>query len=129
MSYIDDLTDSLIKVVSTACGGHETAFAGYAANREFWVAEALHVVEVSNGYQQRFERMTEASMSHREPNAVDWSNDPITVRSSNSTDLSRARRRLRDAMRRFLSRCIKISPESLDGVMDNCRGVGIATPI
>ncbi|HEX4795583.1 MAG TPA: hypothetical protein VH370_17465 [Humisphaera sp.] len=129
MSYIDDLADSLIKVVSTACGGHETAFAGYAANREFWVAEAIHVLEVINGYQQRFERMSEASMAHREPNLIDWSNDPITAQSSNAGDLSRARRRVRDAMRRFLSRCVKIAPGSLDAVMEDCRTLGIPTPI
>jgi len=27
MPYIDEMTDALVKVVSTACGGHETAFA------------------------------------------------------------------------------------------------------
>jgi len=41
----------------------------------------------------------------------------------------RARRRFAEVMRRFLSRCVKIAPESLNAVMEDCQRLGIPTPI
>jgi hypothetical protein len=128
MSYIDNLTEALIKVITHACGEPEATFAGYAVNRPFWVAEALHVLQIIDGYPERFERMSKA-IAHEQPNPVDWPTQPIKISSSKASDLSRNHRRVRDCMRRFLSGCLKISPDEIDDIMNDCRTLGIPTPI
>jgi hypothetical protein len=132
MSYIDELTESLVKVTSTACGGPTEKFVGCAANRSFWVAEASHVLELIDGYPKRFEKMLTACNDwlHHGPGGGDhWTAQPITASSNDPSDLSKNGRRVREAMKRFLARCLKLFPNDVDLIMNDCHTLGIQTPI
>jgi hypothetical protein len=101
MSYIDDICNALATVLNRATDGRPERFAGYAANRDFWIAEAAHCLEVIQGYGDRYKRMKQASESSH-PVKYDWPTIPISERSMSNSDLSRARGLVREAPRRFL---------------------------
>ena len=97
MSYINDICTSLTTVLTHACNASEEYFAGFAANRDFWIAEARHCLEVIDGYQGRFQKMAEGSGSCK-PHKVDWPTIPIAKSSMSADDLREARQQVRHGL-------------------------------
>ena len=128
MSYAIEIGVALVNVLKHACDGSNEYFAGYAANRRFWVAEARHCLDVITGYDERFQRMTEASKAFRGPK-FDWPTIPIERRSTRSTDLSAMRQTLLDSMRRFLARCQKLFPQDAQAIDRDAKSLGVPTPL
>jgi len=127
MSYIDEICGALISVLKHAADGPPERFAGYAANREFWVSEAVHCLEVIAGYEERFARMKAASEESR-PHKVDWPMKPISEPSMRSGDLSKARDRVREVVQRFLRRCLKIFPDDKFAILKDAKRIGVTVP-
>src|SRR3954454_14623527 len=97
MSYIDDISEALVRVLTQASDGSPEKFAGYAANRNFWIAEAKHCLDVINGYGDRFERMKRASQASHPPKIIDWTIIPISEPSMKASDLTKQRSKVREA--------------------------------
>lgn len=64
MSYISDITNPLIKVLSHFATLPPHQFAGHAANLEFWTSEVEHCRDVILAYGERFRRMRDAEQAH-----------------------------------------------------------------
>ena len=126
MSYINDISGALVRVLSRASDGPPERFAGYAANRVFWVAEARHCIAVIDGYSERFERMRRTSQASHPPRLVDWPTIPISEPSMTGRDLSKARKQVQDALERFLRRCVKMAPDELEAIRKDAKGLGVS---
>jgi hypothetical protein len=127
VNYIDEICQALVRVLTRACEGPPHRFVGYAANVEFWAAEARHCLNVIAGYEERFKRMRDAS-TEKEPPRRDWSFGPHITTSTKSSDRSAARQQVLDACRRFLKRCEKVNAVPQDEVIALCGQVGIEYP-
>jgi hypothetical protein len=130
MSYAIDISAALVNVLKHASGGPAEKFAGYAANRDFWVAEAQHCLDVIAGYDVRFARMKEASERYEGRQGMDRPpNARIADKSTRSKDLSAMKRAITDEMRRFLGRCLRICPEDDHAILADAKQLGVPTPI
>ena len=125
MSYISEISSALISVLSRASGSSPEKFAGYAVNRDFWVAEASHCLQVIDGYESRFQMMKAASEARR-PEKVDWTTEPISQPSVRDTDLVTFRRQICEAITRFLKRCRKEFPDERDSIYRDAKHLGVS---
>jgi hypothetical protein len=127
MSYIDDISKALLLVLDHASDDSPEAFAGYATNRDFWVAETAHCLAVIQGYDERFQRMKEASEAS-DPPKMDWPTIPVSKASVSGKELRQVRTKLRDSARRFLRRCAKMFPDERFAIYKDAKRLGIPTP-
>ena len=128
MSYAIELGVALVRVLKHACDGSEEYFAGFAANRDFWIGEARHCLDVINGYDERFEKMKRAPrelVTHK----CDWPTIPITKRSTRAEDLVAMRRTILEEMRRYLRRCAKLYPQLSGEITREAKTLGVSTPL
>jgi hypothetical protein len=129
MTYIDEITGALVRVLTHACDGPPHRFAGYAANAEFWIDEARHCLDVIDGYKHRFSKMRAVTREHSDSPSVGYgSSSVLTTKTSTSSDLTAARRQLFDAVARFLRRCEKTQALEQDAIIRFCAKVGIPFP-
>lgn len=122
MTYIDDISSAVVRVLTHACDGPPHRFAGYAANADFWVAEVRHCLDVIDGYEKRFRKLKAAV-------AGGWETPPPTHKSTIPSDRTAARRALRDAARRFLARCEKTQALSNEELIAYCRKLDVGMPL
>jgi len=112
MSYIEDVCQPLIDTLKHTAGLHAYQLAGHASNLEFWMLEVRHALQLIDGYEQRFVKMTEAQQKF-------LANDPTAkIRSQNdeyertlrmgvkTADSERLRRQIVVIAERLLDRCL-----------------------
>jgi hypothetical protein len=104
MSYIDDISNPLIKTLerSTTLPLHQLA--GHAANLDFWMDEAKHCLNVIDGYAQRFERMKKAQQAQTDTQGA--SEMPLQ-RGVKDHERKELRQKVRAAANAFLERCYR----------------------
>ena len=130
MTYIEEITSALVRVLTHACDGPPDRFAGYAANADFWVAEVRHCLDVIDGYDARFGRMKQATKAHFRPGTLrEGPAAALTTRTLKYYDRAAARRGVTDAARRFLKRCEKTETVPADVLVEYCRRLGIQLPL
>ena len=125
MSYISEISTALTTVLTRASDSPPEKFAGYAANRDFWVAEASHCLKVIDGYETRFQRMKAASERSR-PEKVDWPTVPISEPSMRDSDLVKFRRQICEVISRFLQRCRKDFPSEQASIYRDAKHLGVS---
>jgi hypothetical protein len=128
MSYVGEVTNALVKVLTHAADGSEEKFAGYAANRAFWVDEVRHCLDLIDGYWQRFEWMRKASQAHSTWADI-WVPARITAPSTRNDELRALKHDLLHAARRFLRRCVKIDSRASADVARDAVRLGLTPPI
>lgn len=130
MTYVEEITSALVRVLTHACDGPPDRFAGYAANVAFWVAEARHCLDVIDGYDERFRRMKQATKAHFRPGTLDEEHSAaLSTRTLKYADRAAARRGVTDAAQRFLKRCEKTETVPADVLVEHCRRLGIQLPL
>ncbi len=100
MSYLEEITAPLTKVLSHHAQLPASQLAGHAANVDFWMAEVAHRLMVIDGYQKRFKAMREAQLQHPGAHGV----VPPPQRSTSDEDRKTLARDLRDAAHSLLDR-------------------------
>jgi len=111
MTYIEEISSALVRVLTHACDGEPQRFAGYAANAGFWIGEAKHCLDVIDGYQDRFDRLRKATMKYAsEAEQDEWGHNTfgLATRSTKYSDRATAKRDVLEVSRRFLKRCEKM---------------------
>lgn len=122
MSYVEDITEPLIKTLAHAAGLPVNQLAGHASNIGFWAGEAAHALHVIDGYSERFRKMQLGQRTYVEQNFVDWSHTKPLRPVIKDDERNHLRRRLIEALSRFLSRCFKeglIIETELDQLIEN----------
>lgn len=114
-SYLERLCDALADVLTRAAGGTKDRLAGYAANFDFWLAEAEHCLRLVDEYEERFKRFqeaqervvaTEGPIKWKEHSG--WTPPPRKVtRATSWNERKAARGSVVSAMAKFLRRCEK----------------------
>lgn len=133
MTYIDEISGSLLRVLTVACDGPPHRFAGYAANADFWVDEARHCLDVIGGYEKRFRAMKSATDRY-EPSGRhglrtrDIPFDPRITKSTKSNERNVAKTQVTDAARRFLRRCEKAGALDQTAVIALCERLQVSYP-
>lgn len=120
MSYVEDITEPLIKTLAYASGLPIRQLAGHAANLEFWVGEVEHAFAVIDGYGERFKRLQAGERSADASMGIEW--HPFHERKLlrpglRDHDLKELRSRLRDSALQMLRRCHKealVAEETLE---------------
>jgi hypothetical protein len=121
MTYIDEISSALVRVLTHACDGPPDRFAGYAANAEFWVGEVRHCMDVIDGYDKRFHKLKAATVGGREF-------VPPPRRSTQHGERAASKRAVREIARRFLARCEKTRGVSEAELIEHCRRLDIGMP-
>ncbi len=122
MTYIDEITSALVRVLTHACDGPADRFMGYAANAGFWVEEVRHCLDVIDGYDNRFRNLKSAA-------GGEWESPPPLKRTATHGDRAAAKRAVREAARRFLARCGKTKAVADDELVEHCRRLDIGMPL
>lgn len=130
MTYIDEITGAVVRVLTHACEGQPHRFAGYVANADFWIGEARHCLDVIAGYDERFKKLQAATADRYDPmsGGEGGRSSGLTTRSTKHSDRSAARRQVTDAARRFLKRCDKTRALEQDALIALCDKVGVQYP-
>jgi hypothetical protein len=71
MTYIDGISEALVRVLANACDGEPTRFERYAANAAFWADEVRHCLDVIAGYEWQFKAMRAAPSARRPANVME----------------------------------------------------------
>ena len=117
MPYVEDITEPLINTLAHTTGLPVNQLAGHASNIGFWAEEVAHALQVIDGYADRFKNMQLAQRTYNEQSFVHAHHTkPLRpgIQYHERIDL---RRRLIEALSRFLTRCFKeglISETELD---------------
>ena len=120
MSYVEDITETLIGTLNHTGGLRVQQLAGHAANLEFWVGEVKHALDVIDGYGERFKNLREGerNAAERIGPIVDIFRPGKPLRPGASDhELKELRRRLIDSVSRVLRRCYEeelVSETELD---------------
>jgi hypothetical protein len=94
MTYIVDITLSLVRVLEHAAFFRDDRLSGYAANADFWAAEVRHALDAIAGYDARVVAWRESVKSASSSDAV-----------MSPADLSALTKRLKSAAARFFRVC------------------------
>jgi hypothetical protein len=135
MAYASDVAKLLADQLNRLVTLNRHQLAGQVANLDFWLAETRHVLDVIDGYPDRFRRLRAAQgryVSEHQTTAFNLDDPcctqgpPDPPRRVPATELQDARRRLCEAVGRLLARCRK------DGFLDEAAarqasdGLGLA---
>ena len=111
--------------------------AGHVANLDFWIAQTRHVLQVIDGYQERFRRLKAGQADHvathgttvLPPFGPDHIGSPELPRRMPDSDLRNARRAAADATCRFLVRLChdRLIPEAQLRSLCDSLNIGVAT--
>ena len=112
-SYVEDSARPLVRTLEHAAGLPAARLAGYAANIDFWLAEASGRLEVVKEYPQRYAAFREAQLRY----AIDrgWKEPPEVSPSTTAAERNEVRRAVSAAMRRLADRCAK------EGLIDEAK--------
>lgn len=122
MTYIDEISSALVRVLTHACDGPPDRFAGYAANADFWVGETRHCLDVIDGYDKRFRKLKVATAGGREF-------VPPPRQSTQHSERAAAKRAVLEIARRFLARCEKTRSMPEAELIAHCRRLEIGMPL
>ncbi len=115
MTYVEEITTSLINVLEHTARLQTYQFAGHVANVDFWIDEVRHAVKALDGYADRFEKLkwTQAEYEREHPHVIYMpfgekrqGVDPLLKPNVSSSELQRLSRRLMRAIERFLKRAL-----------------------
>jgi hypothetical protein len=93
VTYVVDITLSLIRVLEAAAFFRDERMAGYAANADFWAGEVRHALNVIAGHDSRLAIWRSAVLT-----------GPAEAQVS-AADLARLSKRLKSAATRFFRLC------------------------
>lgn len=102
MTYTDAISSALLDTLDRLITLKKADFAGHAANAEFWAREAAHCVQVLNGYQDRFDKMSFARDLYSSQHGC----QPTKLEAAHWTTHHRSER-VRKTISRFLKRCLE----------------------
>ena len=107
--YIVNIGKELCFVLKNACSSQPEQFAGYCANLDFWMCEFRHLKEISDSYETRLIRMTEARNGYLEagntrPQNLDDCSEPYQ-RPRRTTQDGERHRVVEEAMNHLLRFC------------------------
>ena len=71
MSYVEDISLSLIRALEHASFHKGVRLAGYAANVDFWAAEVRHALDCLAGYDMRFQSLEDARIEYAQKYKVE----------------------------------------------------------
>ena len=104
MTYLDDITLPLARVLETAAFHKGMHLAGYSGNLDFWVEEIRHCFDSLAGYERRFKRLVEARNAFASEHRIEV--DPSWIAPTLADDeVRKLQDRLRSAAKSFLKRC------------------------
>jgi len=120
MSYVEEITEPLISILTNSGGLPVQRLAGPAVNVEFWVSEVIHVFGVIDGYGERFEKLKvseKTSADRLRPQFHPFRPEKPLRPGISDHELKELRRRLCESISQVLRRCYKegfVSEKELD---------------
>ena len=104
-TYVEDIARSLSRTLEHAAGLPPVRVAGYAANIDFWLSEALHCLDVIKGYPDRYRHFEDAQLEYAERRG--WNSAPDVSPSNTAAERKAARGAVVAALTRLADRCVK----------------------
>lgn len=104
-AYVEETSRPLVRTLEHAAGLPAVRLAGYAANIDFWLAEARHWLDVAKEYPARFDAFRAAQVRFAQEKG--WREPPEVTPSTTATERKEARRAVVSAMTRLADRCLK----------------------
>ncbi|MEM9412959.1 MAG: hypothetical protein AAGA30_17750 [Planctomycetota bacterium] len=106
MSYVDELTFSLVRVLDHATFYDDIRMVGYAANLDFWIGEIRHCLDCIQNYESRQRKLIAARKDYLVQRELDL--DPILLTPATTPDeLRKLENRVTSAAKSFLRKCCK----------------------
>lgn len=112
--YLIRVGEALAEVLERTRTTQPEQFAGYWANFDFWLGEFSHLASIRNGYERRFQIMTEGMQGyvdrHGRRHNIDGAGVPFqgVVRTTSQTDRNQVVTRCKDAMERMVERAVNL---------------------
>jgi hypothetical protein len=104
MTYTEEISLALIRVLEHASFHKDVRLAGFAANADFWADEVRHALDCIAGYEKRFQALRDArtEMASRLHAEIDpsWITPTITA-----PELNQLKQRVLVAATRFFRLC------------------------
>jgi hypothetical protein len=122
MSYLDDITLALIRVLESAAFHKDPVrLTGYEATIDFWAGEIRHCLDCLAGYELRCARLREARLTWGREHGAEI--DPALLASTvTDDDLHRLQGRMQAAATRFMRLC---APEGRKKEFEQFLGIQI----
>jgi hypothetical protein len=138
MAYSIDQTNAVAMQLEKFTTAYAHHLVGHVANLDFWLEEALHALKVLDEYPSRFVRLRDAQVGWVKAHGTKVSGfcgicggkcefDPRTPPPPNrlpSQEIDEARRRLKDAVYKFLLRCHRAGHLEEPALRAACERVG-----
>jgi hypothetical protein len=123
-SYLKSQTEALAQVLNHATELKAHRLAGYVANLDFWLGEITRTMSNIDGYEQRFQRMRQATASFVATHPGQHGSDNRTTKVVKDKDLKELRSILQQSTTRFILRCLNSGLIDLDCVEDAEKKLG-----
>jgi hypothetical protein len=100
MTYVEEISLALIRVLEHASLHEGVRLSGYAAKASYWTTEVRHALDCIEGYHARFERLKDARSKFEEQRGMEVDSAWVTP-SIIADELAELKQRLLAAATRF----------------------------